>query len=288
MNTTKGTVHKSAGTEKSLSIQLDITRHILDVCKRHELKIWADWGTLLGAVREHGIIPWDDDIDLMMMREDYEKLISLADIEFRHPFFLQSFHTEQKYYRGHAQVRYDGTAAILSSDVDLPFHQGIFVDIFVYDNIPDDLTSKSWRRAVRRARFAWKCLLTAQYGKGIKLTIAKAICGVIGYNSLYKYFEHQFTQFNSSETQRIACPSFDWRQVNRTARRRSCYNNTIMMPFEDTELPVPSGYDEVLTALYGSDYMTPRHDSSGHGEMIIDAEHDYREVLAELKKVDSK
>ena len=107
----------TAQMKRVWSIQLDITRHILDVCKRHGLRVWADWGTLLGAVREKGFIPWDDDIDLMMMRDDYEKLILLADSEFRHPYFLQSFHTEKQYYRGHAQVRYDGTAAILKDDI---------------------------------------------------------------------------------------------------------------------------------------------------------------------------
>lgn len=269
--------------EKVREIQLKLAQHVLEVCQQHGLRVWADWGTLLGAVRHQGFIPWDDDIDLMMMRDDYEALMKLADTEFKAPFFLQSFHTERGYYRGHAQVRYDGTAAILPADLHQPFHQGIFVDIFVYDNISDDLDSAAWKRSLRTARWVLKCLQTAQYGQGTKALLAKAICGIAGYKRLYRMFERQFTKWNAQETQRIACPTFDWRQVARTARKRAWYRETIMLPFEQMELPAPIDYDKVLTALYGADYMTPRQDSSGHGEVILDAEHDYREVLKRMK-----
>jgi len=265
-------------------IQLTLASQVLDVCRRHGLRVWADWGTLLGTVREKGMIPWDDDIDLMMLRDDYEQLIRLADTEFRHPFFLQSFHTEQGYYRGHAQVRYDGTAAILPADSRQPFHQGIFVDIFVYDNIPDNLDDKGWKQAVQKARLAQKCLLTEQYGHGLKRLVAKVLCCLAGRRRLYRLFERQFTQWNTQPTTRISCPTYDWRQVVRTAKERSWYDETVMLPFEGIEMPAPKEYDKVLTTLYGTDYMTPRHDSSGHGNVILDAEHDYKEVLMKMKK----
>jgi len=265
-------------------IQLKIAAQVLDVCRRHGLRVWADWGTLLGAVREKGMIPWDDDIDLMMLREDYERLIRLADTEFRPPFFLQCFHTEKGYYRGHAQIRYDGTTAILPADVRQPFHQGIFVDLFVYDRIPDDLESTEWKQSLRTARLVQKCLLTAQYGQGLKRFVARTFCGVWGYRRLYRLFERQFTKWNSRTTKRISCPTYDWRQVEREAKDLTWYDETVMLPFEDMEMPVPAGYDKVLTALYGANYMTPRQDSSGHGEVIIDAERDYKEVLKEVLK----
>lgn len=264
-------------------IQLKICAHVLDVCQRHGLRVWADWGTLLGAVREKGMIPWDDDIDLMMLREDYERLILLANTEFQSPFFLQCVHTERGYYRGHTQVRYDGTAAILPADICQPFHQGIFIDLFVYDHIPDDLNCAGWRRSLRMARTAQKCLQTAQYGKGMKRMIARMLCGTLGNKRLYRLFERQFTKWNEKETKRIACPTFDWRQVEREAKERAWYDETVMLPFEELEIPAPIGYDKVLTTLYGANYMTPRQDSSGHGEVILDAERDYREVIQELK-----
>ena len=281
----------SAQTKKVWAIQIEIVRHILDVCKRHGLQIWADWGTLLGVIREHGFIPWDDDIDLMMMRDDYEKLIRLADSEITHPFFLQSVHTEKQYYRGHAQVRYDGTSAILPEDIDQPFHQGIFVDIFVYDNIPDEKGSK-WQSALRKAKWARKCLQTAYYIKislktpfaSVKVLVSKTICSLFGPQKIYKLFERQFTKWNAKECRCVACPTYDSRLIERETKEKEWYSKTIMMPFEDIELPVPADYHKVLTTVYGKDYMTPCNAPSGHGEMIVNPDRPYQEVLFELKK----
>ena len=64
----------TAETKKVWAVQIDLLKHLVDACQRHNLKIWADGGTLLGTVREHGYIPWDDDIDMFMLREDYERL----------------------------------------------------------------------------------------------------------------------------------------------------------------------------------------------------------------------
>lgn len=277
--------------EKLWAVELEITRHILDVCHRHGLKIWADWGTLLGTVREKGFIPWDEDVDLMMMREDYEKLIKLADTEFCHPFFLQTVHTDRQYYRGHAQVRYHGTTAILPYDVDQAFHQGIFVDIFVYDNIPDQ-KGRRWKRSLFKARWAQKCLQTAYYKRfnlkepftSVKFIIAKTACFLFGSMNIYRIYERQITRWNKTDCRCVACPSFDLKQIERETREKSWYDKTIYMPFEDIEMPVPEGYHNVLVSLYGNDYMTPRKASSEHGEVIISTDRPYQEVLAELKK----
>ena len=275
----------------SCKIQLEITCHILDVCNRHGLKVWADWGTLLGTIREHGFIPWDDDIDLMMMRDDYEKLLLLADTEFKHPFFLQSVHNDRQYYRGHAQVRYDGTAAILPYDIDQPFHQGIFVDIFVYDNIPDEKGIR-WKHSLRKARWAMKCLQTAYYSKfclktpikTIKFIISRTATCLLGPKNIYRLFERQFTKWNDTDCECIACPTYDYKQIDRETKRKIWYDNTLMLPFEDIEMPVPAGYHDVLTTLYGENYMQPRKESSGHGELLISTDRPYQEVLKELRK----
>lgn len=275
----------TASRKRIWSIQLEMVSHILDVCKRHGLRIWADWGTLLGVVREHGFIPWDDDIDLMMMRDDYERLVSLADTEFKSPFFLQCVHTEKNYFRGHIQVRYDGTSAILPIDINQTFHQGIFIDIFVYDNIPDKFDGH-WKRSVKKAKWLMKCLLTTYYGSDsiIKSLVARTICKIVGSMKIYKAFERQFTQYNLTETRCVACPTFDYKQVERESKEREWYNDTIWLPFEDIMLPVPKEYDKVLKTLYGDSYMVPVQAPSGHGEIIFDTGHPYTELLTEMRK----
>lgn len=82
-------------------VQMRLMRKLLDVCAAHGLRVWIDGGSLLGAVREKGYIPWDDDIDMIMMRRDYDRLVELAG-EFEQPFFLQCAHTDKGYARGHA------------------------------------------------------------------------------------------------------------------------------------------------------------------------------------------
>ena len=281
----------SALMKEVWSIQLQIAQHIIDVCNRHGLKVWADWGTLLGAVREHGFIPWDDDIDLMMMRDDYEKLILLADSEFKHPYFLQSFHTDRQYFHGHAQVRYDGTAAILKADIFQPFHQGIFVDIFVYDNIPD-YKNRKWKSSLRKAKWAQKCLQTSYYNQfsiknplsSIKFIMARTACLLFGPGNIYRFYEKQFKKWNDQDCKCIACPTYNYRQIDKETKLKEWYNESVYLQFEDIKLPAPRKYNEVLTAIYGKDYMKPCKAPSGHGETLFSTDRSYIDVLQDLRQ----
>ena len=133
----------SAEMKKVWKVQMDLLKKLLEVCDKHHLKIWAEGGTLLGTVREQGYIPWDDDIDMAMLRDDYDKLVRIAPEEFDHPFFFQCGDTEKFYPRGHAQLRMDGTTAILPYIQFVNSHQGIFIDIFPIDAVPDDPAARA-------------------------------------------------------------------------------------------------------------------------------------------------
>ena len=74
---------------------MELLKKLLEVCDKHHLRIWADGGTLLGTVREHGYIPWDDDIDMAMLRDDFDVLVKIAPKEFSHPYFFQFGYTEK-------------------------------------------------------------------------------------------------------------------------------------------------------------------------------------------------
>lgn len=124
--------------KKIWAVEMDLYRELERVCKKHNLRYWAIGGTLIGAVRHHGFIPWDDDIDVCMPREDYEKLCGLYSKEFSSPYFLQTPQTDPGYYFSFAKFRNSNTTAISMPFKNSLFNQGIFIDVFPLDYIDID------------------------------------------------------------------------------------------------------------------------------------------------------
>lgn len=126
------------------AVELDLLAEFMRVCKKNNLIFYADGGTILGAVRHKGMIPWDDDIDLMMTRDDYDRLCKIAQKEFRFPYFFQTEETDPGSRRGHAQLRNSMTTGILFCEKKqkLKFNQGIFIDIFPVEDLPDNTSER--------------------------------------------------------------------------------------------------------------------------------------------------
>lgn len=271
-----------AEMKKVWKVQMDLLNKLLEVCERNHLKIWADGGTLLGAVREHGYIPWDDDIDMAMLREDYDKLVEIAPKEFDHPYFFQCAYTEKVYPRGHAQLRMDGTTAILPYPAFINTHQGIFIDIFPYDAIPDNAEEREKLVAERNESFT-------RLQRIASFDILHPIRSI----NLYRYrrsFHQEFEKFEDlfrantiGHNASVACITFIT-DFDRFLRDKHWYDKTILVPFEDIQIPVPSGFHEILSKQYG-DYMTPKQLGSYHGGFWkLDSATPYTQYLPELKK----
>lgn len=113
-------------------ISLDLLREFDRVCRKHGLRYFIYGGTLLGAVRHHGFIPWDDDIDVAMLREDYSRLLSYAD-EFTSPYFLQSPKTDKGYFFSYNKLRNVNTSRVSKTFMYEKFCQGMALDIFPFD-----------------------------------------------------------------------------------------------------------------------------------------------------------
>ncbi len=276
--------------KKIWAVELDLLAEFDRVCKKHNLTYFLDGGTLLGAVRHQGFIPWDDDVDVEMFREDYDRLLKIAKQEFKPPYFFQSAYSEEGYVRGHSQLRNSRTCGALPQEADhVTFNQGMFLDIFVLDGVPEEIRLLEAEENVlqkysyRMRRIAYPRLYRNQKIKYMLKLLRKWICVKSG---LLKWMYHRF------ELCAKGYPDSDWVYLmtfykkigDVKALSRSWYSETEYVSFEMLRCPIPSGYKAILKAYYGTDFMVPEKVPSTHGKLIVDTGRSYVDVLEERRK----
>lgn len=117
----------------------------MKVCEKYGLTCWAIAGTMLGAERHKGFIPWDDDIDVALPRKDFQKLIEVAKLEFKDPYFLQTPRSDLGYYSSTIRLRNSNTTGIIVQDKKKKINNGIYIDIFPMDFWPqEEEKQKKW------------------------------------------------------------------------------------------------------------------------------------------------
>lgn len=267
--------------------ELDLLKELLRVCSEHNLTIWVEGGTMLGAVRHKGFIPWDDDIDVQMPRHDYDILLEHGNEWFRHPYFLQSAYSDPGYFRGHAQLRNDNTAAIRPSEGYRKFNQGIFIDIFVLDACPDD--KEELDTLCHDIGHTLRCLKAVDLDilySGRLLQVFRKIrmrrkVKKTGFVNIYKSLENRL-RANKMDAVRY------WTHItfsgNKLPFDRHIFDETVWLDFEDTKVPVPAGYDAYLRTVYGDTYMTPIQSPTAHGDLVVSTTRSWREVAPEVRR----
>ena len=270
-------------------VECDILRKLLEVCKKHNLSIWVNSGTLLGAIRHRGFIPWDDDVDLVMLRDDYDKLLKIGPDEFKEPYFFQTAYTDKDYSFPHAQIRRSDTTAILPHTKRQKFNQGIFVDIFVYDAVLED--SKAFAKQCKRISFMQTLMYWRFYWYTAKNWYTRLAAYIyhlcvsfVNHKKWYQKMEDCLRKNLELPYSYVAAVMFSNKNIQDRIFPLSDFQETIWVPYEGIEVPVQSGYDFMLRKMYGDDYMTPRHEPTMHGDGIFfDTEKPYTYYMNKQK-----
>lgn len=257
--------------ERVQEVEIDILRQIDGICKKYEIEYFAIGGTVLGAVRHQGFIPWDDDIDIAMPRKDYEKFLRVAQDELPKGYFVQNYFTEPNTPFYFTKIRKDNTLFVEYYLRGCKIHQGIFVDIFPFDAVPKNKWVRKIHFRICRALyqlFLAKSLTTACSSrfkqqdnyKSYLRKIAHALLFFFPKSWLFNALNHCVQIFNNRSTEEIS-------HIVRKRLRVSLKELYPIqyLPFSGFQMPVPNDYDAYLKAQFGEyDILPPEEKRYGH------------------------
>ncbi|MBQ2890174.1 MAG: LicD family protein [Clostridia bacterium] len=223
------------------------------VCQKHGLRYSMEGGTLLGAVKFGDFVPWDDDIDVIMVREDYEKFLKVAPKELDGKFFLQSFNSMKQFPLSYAKLCYDGTKICDYAYSHIKeMNHGVFMDIFPVDNvIPEKLDKQV--RIIGLLTGARVIKLKVNFGiKGARLLVYKLV-SLLPMKLIIKMINKACTKYNKYDT------GYIYEVCNSNKKFKPCpsqmYKEYTKIKFRDGEFMAVKDYDKFLKSRFGENYM---------------------------------
>lgn len=259
-------------------LELKIAIEIKRICDLHDIKYFLTAGTLLGAVRHGGFIPWDDDMDIGMLRRDYDRFIEACKDDLSPEFFLQTWDSDPNYPFSYGKVRLKGTTFTegFSTNSKL-IENGLFVDVFPFDNVPDSLKEqeKQRKRYYFCKRILWikKGMGTNMKNESIRQNIRYHVFWLAShlfrYEAVKRYYQRVQTMFNGSPTKKVVTDgSYNY---TKESIDRSWVENLEPIAFESEEFLSYKDRIAYLQYFYG-DYMKlpPEEKRNRHQLLNVD------------------
>ncbi|WP_052447478.1 LicD family protein [Clostridium polynesiense] len=236
------------------------------ICNKHNIKYWLDGGTLLGAVRHGGFIPWDDDLDISMIREDYNKFIEAAKKELPDDLFLQLTETDPEYDMPWLKIRDNNSEVIEYKSGN--YHKGLFIDVFPMDYYGISIEEVNKKKKAYKLRYRLMMLIKEPFEKIISpkifiKNIVKLICKAVFLTYTLQDKSALFSELRERRDAAIASSRGEEQKVIGYGPEVIFWNNYFnkedifpirKFKFEDGEFNVPNNYHKYLTDMFGN-YM---------------------------------
>ena len=246
-------------TEKELRdlqlIEVEMLLEVDRICKKCGIKYCISAGTMLGAIRHGGFIPWDDDADVAFLRPEYEKFREACETELdKSRFYFQDYRNTKGYRWGYGKLRRKGTEFIRLNQEFMPYEQGVFIDIMPYDNVPDNYVL----RAVNNFQcFLYRKAFWSAVGRKTATGFTKVVFEMlykIPEEKLYESYNRFIARCDKKPTKRIRIFAFPV-PGKEFGYLRSCFDELVETEFEGVSLMGMKDYDTYLGYKYG-EYMT--------------------------------
>lgn len=248
--------------------ELTVLDEVCRLCRENRIEFFITAGTLLGAVRHGGFIPWDDDVDVVMTRKNYKRFRKIALKGLGEGFTFVDGKVEKDYPFYFGKVRMDGTEVEEGVLRGFKVHKGCYVDIFPLDRCP---TSMRRRKTFFKLCEVVSCAIIArrdksfvcEYQKSSARLLFKLIKAMplVVQKSLRGFLRAVGSAFSSGKTLATVSGSHGY---IKESYRREWFSASTELDFEGRRLPAPAGYKELLTNMYG-DYMTPPREDEREG-----------------------
>lgn len=242
-------------------IELNIAKEIKRICEKNSISYFIVGGTLLGAVRHSGFIPWDDDMDIGMTYENYCKFLSAAKVDLQDMYILQEWNDGSDYGYPFAKVKLKGTCVVEKVSRNININRGVWVDIFPYIQVPKrkakskmfmfvlQMLSKSF---LLKLGYDLNCLTENVFSRILNFFLKNIPLSEKWLSN--KFMRLLLTSSNKEENDfYIEC---DGMFKGNFVFPKNYFDNTVNLKFEDTFFSAPHMYKEYLSDAYG-DYLTP-------------------------------